>query len=102
VRFFDPARPVRAARVGAGVAGAAFADLAADALESLRQAVDCHRTAGDQPQQALTLRLLGYSQARSGMTAESRDSLEQAAVIFEELGDTEQAAHCRVVQGGFS
>jgi hypothetical protein len=36
------------------------------------------------------------------MTAESRDSLEQAAVIFEELGDTEQAAHCRAEQGDFS
>ncbi|HEX2742864.1 MAG TPA: hypothetical protein VHN16_00480 [Streptosporangiaceae bacterium] len=29
VRFFDPAGPVRAARIGAGVIGAALADLAA-------------------------------------------------------------------------
>src|ERR1019366_7087523 len=29
VRFFDPARPVRAARIGAGLIGAALADLAA-------------------------------------------------------------------------
>jgi hypothetical protein len=29
VRFFDPARPVRAARIRAGLIGAALADLAA-------------------------------------------------------------------------
>ena len=69
-----------------------------DALACLQQALDSHRAAGNRQQQAATLKSLGTAQIRGGCTAEARESLAQAAVIFEELGDSVQADAVRAEQ----
>ena len=67
----------------------------ADALDHLRQALASHQTSGNRQRQAATLRLLGRAQARSGLAAEARESWAQAAAIFDDLGDSDQAAEIR-------
>ncbi len=62
-----------------------------DALDCLQQALDSHRAAGNRQRQAATLKSLGIAQNRAGL-AEARESLAHAAAIFEELGDSAQAA----------
>jgi DNA-binding SARP family transcriptional activator len=62
-----------------------------DALDCLRQALDSHQAAGNRQRQAATLKSLGIAQNRAGL-AEARESLARAAAIFEELGDSSQAA----------
>ena len=54
-----------------------------------------HQTAGNQHRQAVTLRLLGRVQADNDLEAEARESWARAAAIFEELGDSAQAAEIR-------
>ncbi len=70
----------------------------ADALDCLRQALTSHRTAGNWHRQAVTLRLLGRAQARSDLVAEARESWTRAAALFDELGDSAQAAEIRAEQ----
>jgi DNA-binding SARP family transcriptional activator len=70
-----------------------------DALDGLRLALDSHRASGNRQRQAATLRSLGAAQNHAGLAAEARESLARAAVIFEELGDTAQAAEVRAEQG---
>jgi len=67
----------------------------AEALEYLQQALASHRAAGNRQRQAVTLSFLGQVQARNDRAAEARESLFQAAVIFDDLGDTAQAAQVR-------
>ena len=64
----------------------------ADALDCLRWALASHQTAGNRNRQAVTLRSLAEAQARTGQVAQARESWTQAAAIFEELGDSVQAA----------
>ncbi len=66
-----------------------------DALDCLRQALDSHQASGNRQQQAATLRSLGTAQNRLGLAAEARESLAHATAIFEELGDSAQAAEVR-------
>jgi tetratricopeptide (TPR) repeat protein len=66
-----------------------------DALDCLRQALASHQAAGNRYRQALTLRDLGRAQARTGLVAEAKQSSDQAAAIFDELGDSAQAAEIR-------
>jgi DNA-binding SARP family transcriptional activator/Tfp pilus assembly protein PilF len=66
-----------------------------DALDSLRQALTSHQTAGNRNRQAATLRLLGRAQTRNDLVAEARESWTQAAAIFDDLGDSAQAAEVR-------
>jgi tetratricopeptide (TPR) repeat protein len=63
-----------------------------DALDRLQQALASHRATGNRRRQAATLRSLGTAQRRAGLTAEARGSWTEAAAIFEELGDSAQAA----------
>ena len=70
----------------------------AEALDSLRQALASHRATGNRRRQAATLRSLGTAQCRAGLTAEARESWAQAAAIFEELGDSAEAAEVRAEQ----
>ena len=70
-------------------------DRGAEALDCLRQALTSHRIAGNRRRQAVTLRFLGRTQARHGLPAEARESWAQSAAIFDDLGDSEQAAQVR-------
>jgi len=70
----------------------------AEALDSLRQALTSHRTAGNRRRQAATLRSVGTAECRVGLTAQARQSWAQAAAIFEELGDSAEAAEVRAEQ----
>jgi DNA-binding SARP family transcriptional activator len=69
-----------------------------EALDSLRQALTRHRTAGNRRRQAATLRSVGTAECRVGLTAQARQSWAQAAAIFEELGDSAEAAEVRAEQ----
>ena len=70
----------------------------AEALDYLRQALASHQAAGNRLRQAVTLRFLGRTQARNGLAAEARESWTQAAAIFDDLGDSVQAAEVRAEQ----
>lgn len=70
----------------------------AEALEYVQQALASHQAAGNRQRQAITLSFLGQVQARSGLAADARQSLFQAAAIFDDLGDTIQAAQVRAEQ----
>ena len=70
----------------------------AEALDSLRQALTSHRTTGNRRRQAATLRSVGTAECRVGLTAQARQSWAQAAAIFEELGDSAEAAEVRAEQ----
>jgi tetratricopeptide (TPR) repeat protein len=80
--------------------GRCFASLGrdAEALDYLRQALASHQAAGNRLRQAVTLRFLGRTQARNGLAAEARESWTQAAAIFDDLGDSVQAAEVRAEQ----
>jgi tetratricopeptide (TPR) repeat protein len=69
-----------------------------EALDSLRLALDSHRASGNRQRQAATLKSLGTAQGRAGLAAEARESWSRAAAIFEELGDSAQAAEVRAEQ----
>jgi hypothetical protein len=45
------------------------------------------------------LRFLGRALARNGLAAEANESWTQAAILFEELGDSADAAEVRAEQG---
>jgi DNA-binding SARP family transcriptional activator len=70
----------------------------ADALECLQHALASHQAAGNRPRLAATLRSIGTAQSRLGLMAEARESWTQAAAIFEEVGDTAEAAKIRAEQ----
>jgi DNA-binding SARP family transcriptional activator len=70
----------------------------AEALDSLREALTCHRTTGNRRRQAATLRSLATAQCRVGLTAQARQSWAEAAAIFDELGDSAEAAQVRAEQ----
>ena len=80
--------------------GAALLSLGrdAEALDCLHQALASHQAAGNRHRQAVTLRFLGRAQARTGLAAEARESWTQAAAIFDDLGDSVQAAEVRAEQ----
>jgi DNA-binding SARP family transcriptional activator len=69
-----------------------------EALDCLTQALDSHRFTGNRRRQAATLRSLGIAQTRNGQPAEARESWAQAAAIFEDLGDSAEAAEVRAQQ----
>jgi DNA-binding SARP family transcriptional activator len=69
-----------------------------EALDSLRQALTRHQTSGNRRRQAATLRSVGTAQCRMGLTAQARQSWAQASAIFEELGDSAEAAEVRAEQ----
>jgi DNA-binding SARP family transcriptional activator len=66
-----------------------------DALTCLRQALTSHQTAGNRHRQAVTLRLLGRAEVRNDLESQARESWAQAAAIFDDLGDSAQAAEVR-------
>jgi DNA-binding SARP family transcriptional activator len=68
-----------------------------EALECLRQSLHSHHTAGNRNRQAVTLRLLASVLARND-PAQARESWAQAAAIFDDLGDSTQAAEVRAEQ----
>ena len=70
-------------------------DRGAEALDCLRQALTSHQVAGNRRRQAVTLRFLGSTQARHGLLAEAHESWAQSAAIFDDLGDSVQAAQVR-------
>jgi len=71
----------------------------AEAIDCLQRALASHRATGNRRMQAATLRSIGTAQSRAGLTAEARVSWTQAAVIFEELGDSAEAEEVRAEQG---
>jgi DNA-binding SARP family transcriptional activator len=77
--------------------GRCYASLGRDeeALDCLRQALASHQAAGSRYRQAVTLRDLGRAQAGAGLIAEAKESSAQAAAIFDDLGDSAQAAEIR-------
>jgi DNA-binding SARP family transcriptional activator len=76
----------------------------ADALDHLGQGLASHQKSGNRARQAAALRLLGQGQARNGLAAEARESWTRAAGIFDDLGDSAQAAEVRAERdsSGFS
>jgi DNA-binding SARP family transcriptional activator/Tfp pilus assembly protein PilF len=70
----------------------------AEAMDCLRQALNSHRATGNRRRQAATLRSLGTAQCRAGQRAEARESWAQAVAIFEDLGDSAEAAEVRAEQ----
>ncbi|SRR5579875_1289535 len=70
----------------------------AEALDCLREALTCHRSAGNRRREAATLRSAGTAQYRAGLTEQARQSWARAAAIFEELGDSAEAAEVRAEQ----
>jgi tetratricopeptide (TPR) repeat protein len=70
----------------------------AEALDCLQRALASHQATGNRRMQAATLRSIGTAQSRAGLTAEARVSWSQAAAIFEELGDSAEAAEVRAEQ----
>ncbi len=77
--------------------GVCYASLGRDteALDCLRQALASHQAAGNRYRQAVTLRFLGRAQARAGLAAEAGESWARSAAIFDDLGDSAQAAEIR-------
>ena len=69
-----------------------------EALECLRQSLNSHQAAGNRNRQAVTLRLLASVQARNDLAQQARESWAQAAEIFDDLGDSTQAAEVRAEQ----
>ena len=67
----------------------------AEALDSLQQAVTVHRSTGNRRREAFTLRYLADAQDRAGQAVDASAARTLAAVIFDELGDTAQAAEVR-------
>ena len=67
----------------------------AEALDCFQQALASHQIAGNRRRQAVTMRFLGRTQARCGHPDEARESWAQSAVIFDDLGDSGQAAQVR-------
>ena len=67
----------------------------AEALDCLELALASHQVAGSRYRQAVTLKSLGRVRARGGLVAEARDSWTRAAAIFDDLGDSAQAAEIR-------
>jgi len=82
----------------------AFLGHDAEALDYFQQALASHQAAGNRPRQAVTLRFLGRIQARNDLAAEARESWARSAAIFDDLGDTVQAAEVRaeLVTSGIS
>ncbi len=70
----------------------------ADAVDHLRQALASHQGAGNRNRQAVTLRSLAQAHARLGDAAQASEAWLQAVAIFEELGDSAQAAEVRAEQ----
>jgi DNA-binding SARP family transcriptional activator len=70
----------------------------AEALDYLHPALASHQAAGNRLRQAVTLRFLGRIQARTGLAAEARESWTRAAAIFDDLGNSVQAAEVRAEQ----
>ena len=71
---------------------------AADALDCLLEALASHQATGNRNRQAVTMRSLGHAYARLGQAARAGECWIQAAAIFEELGDSAQAAEIRAEQ----
>jgi DNA-binding SARP family transcriptional activator len=69
-----------------------------EALECLRQSLNSHQAAGNRNRQAVTLRLLASVLASNDLAQQARESWAQAAVIFDDLGDSAQAAEVRAEQ----
>ena len=67
----------------------------ADAVDSLQQALASHQAAGNRNRQAVTLRSLAQAQARGDRPAQACEAWARAAAIFDELGDSAQAAEVR-------
>jgi tetratricopeptide (TPR) repeat protein len=70
-------------------------DRDADAIDAFRQALASHQAAGSRHRQAVTLHSLARVQARNGLAAAAGRSWAEAAKIFDEIGDTNQAAEVR-------
>jgi DNA-binding SARP family transcriptional activator len=89
---------------GAGYAGHSLGrcylslDRDDDALDCLQQALASHQAAGNRNRQAVTLRSLALALSRSGQSAQAWESWNQAAAIFDDLGDSVQAAEVRAEQ----
>ncbi len=69
-----------------------------EAQDCLRQSHDRHQAAGNRNRQAVTLKSLASVQARHGLVAQARGSWARAAAIFDDLGDSAQAAQARAEQ----
>ena len=67
----------------------------AEAIEPFQEALASHQTSGNRHRQAVTLKYLARTQSRLGLEAVARQSRAQSAVIFDELGDTAEAAEVR-------
>ena len=65
---------------------------------SLRQALASHRAAGNRNRQAVTLRSLAQAQAQAGEPGPACESWSAAAAIFDDLGNSVQAAEVRAEQ----
>ena len=69
-----------------------------EALDCLRQALASHQASGNRQRQAATLEVRSAPRWPAGLAAEARESWTQAAAIFEELGDSAEAAEVRAEQ----
>jgi DNA-binding SARP family transcriptional activator/tetratricopeptide (TPR) repeat protein len=70
----------------------------AEALGCLQQAVVVHRGTGDRRREAFALRYLASAQDRAGYGDDASATRTLAAAIFDDLGDTAQAAEVRAEQ----
>ena len=82
------------------ILGECFVSLGRDqeAIECLRESLNSHQAAGNRNRQAVTLRLLASVLARNDLMQQARESWVQAAAIFDDLGESTQAAEVRAEQ----
>ena len=66
-----------------------------EAGETLARALTICRDSGNLHQQAVTLRFLGHAQARNGQARQAQNSWTCSAAIYDDLGDTDEAAQVR-------
>jgi tetratricopeptide (TPR) repeat protein len=63
-----------------------------EAIARFREALPKHRASGDRDGEASTLKSLGEALAETGSRPDARAALAEAARIFEQIGNREQAA----------
>ena len=63
-----------------------------EAIARSEESLSKHRASGDRGGEAFALMILGAAQAETGSRTEARASLTEALRMFEQIGDTQQAA----------
>lgn len=73
-----------------------------EAVDSFQEALANHQSSGNRHWQAVNLHFLGRAQAENGLPVQARESWARSAAIYDDLGDTAQAALVRAENDGNS